>query len=74
MELFPLTGRTNQLRVHLNWLGCPVLGDWLYKGATAPRLMLHARKIEFKNPITHRQECFEVEPPRDFLSAWKELK
>lgn len=74
VELFPLTGRTNQLRVHMNWLGCPVLGDWLYKGATAPRLMLHARKIEFKNPLTHRQECFEVEPPRDFLSAWKELK
>lgn len=74
MELFPLTGRTNQLRVHLNWLGCPVLGDWLYKGATAPRLMLHARKLEFKNPLTHRQECFEVEPPKDFLSAWKNLK
>lgn len=74
VELHPLTGRTNQLRVHMNWLGCPVLGDWLYKGATAPRLMLHARKLEFKNPITHRQECFEVEPPKDFLSAWKELK
>ena len=74
MELFPLTGRTNQLRVQLNWLGCPVLGDWLYKGATAPRLMLHARKLEFKNPLTHRQECFEVEPPKDFLSAWKNLK
>ncbi len=74
MELFPLTGRTNQLRVHLNWLGCPVLGDWLYKGATAPRLMLHARKLEFKNPITHRQECFEAEPPKDFISAWKNLK
>ncbi|MBO4707619.1 MAG: RluA family pseudouridine synthase [Elusimicrobiaceae bacterium] len=73
VELHPITGRTNQLRVHLNWLGCPVLGDWLYKGATAPRLMLHARKIKFKNPITHRQECFEVKPPKDFLDAWKNL-
>lgn len=74
VELHPLTGRTNQLRVHMNWLGCPVLGDWLYKGATAPRLMLHARKLEFKNPITHRQESFEVKPPSDFLSAWKKLQ
>lgn len=74
MELYPLTGRTNQLRVHLNWLGCPVLGDWLYKGATAPRLMLHARKLEFKNPITHREECFEAKPPKDFMSAWENLK
>ncbi len=73
VELNPITGRTNQLRVHMNWLGCPVLGDWLYKGATAPRLMLHAKKIEFKNPITHRQECFEVKPPKDFLDAWKNL-
>ena len=30
IELYPRTGRTNQLRVHLNWLGYPVLGDWLY--------------------------------------------
>ena len=74
IELYPRTGRTNQLRVHLNWLGYPVLGDWLYKGATAPRLMLHARKLEFKNPITHRQECFEVKPPADFQNAWKNLK
>ena len=74
VELHPLTGRTNQLRVHMNWLGCPVLGDWLYKGATAPRLMLHARKLEFKNPITHRQECFEVNPPGRFYVCLESLK
>lgn len=72
MELFPKTGRTNQLRVHMSWLGYPVLGDWLYKGATANRLMLHARKLEFVNPITGKKVKFEANPPKDFSDTWKE--
>jgi len=72
MELFPRTGRTNQLRVHMSWLGYPVLGDWLYKGATAPRLMLHARRLEFVNPLTGKKVKFEAKPPKDFESIWKE--
>lgn len=73
IELYPKTGRTNQLRVHLNWLGYPVLGDWLYKGATAERLMLHARKIEFKHPLTGRKYQFEAPVPEDFLAAWERV-
>ncbi len=73
IELYPRTGRTNQLRVHLNWLGYPVLGDWLYKGATAERLMLHARKIEFKHPLNGRKLSFEAPVPQDFLDAWKRV-
>ncbi len=73
IELYPRTGRTNQLRVHLNWLGYPVLGDWLYKGATAERLMLHARKIEFKHPLTDKKLCFEAPVPKDFMDAWKRV-
>lgn len=73
IELYPRTGRTNQLRVHLNWLGYPVLGDWLYKGATADRLMLHARKIEFKHPLNGRKLAFEAPVPQDFLAAWKRV-
>ncbi|MBV8605135.1 MAG: RluA family pseudouridine synthase [Pelomonas sp.] len=42
VELEPVTGRSHQLRVHLQALGCPMLGDTLYGGAAAPRLMLHA--------------------------------
>ena len=72
LELYPRTGRTNQLRVHMSWLGYPVLGDWLYKGTDAPRLMLHARRLEFKHPMTGRQMKFEIDPPKDFLQAWKE--
>jgi len=73
IELYPRTGRTNQLRVHLNWLGYPVLGDWLYKGATADRLMLHARKIEFKHPLTGKPLSFEAPVPSDFLAAWQRV-
>lgn len=73
IELYPRTGRTNQLRVHLNWLGYPVLGDWLYKGATADRLMLHARKIEFNHPLTGKKLQFEAPVPDDFLAAWKRV-
>lgn len=42
LELEPVTGRSHQLRVHLQALGHPILGDSLYGGAPAPRLMLHA--------------------------------
>jgi len=73
VELYPKTGRTNQLRVHMSWLGYPVLGDWLYRGATAPRLMLHARRIEFVNPITKKKVLYEIDPPKDFQDAWKKL-
>ncbi len=73
VELFPRTGRTNQLRVHLSWLGYPVLGDWLYKGATEERLMLHARRLEFKHPLNDRSMKFEAPVPTDFENAWKRV-
>lgn len=73
VELYPRTGRTNQLRVHLSWLGYPVLGDWLYKGATAERLMLHARKLDFKHPLTGRKMHFEAPVPADFEAAWQRV-
>lgn len=73
VELYPRTGRTNQLRVHLSWLGYPVLGDWLYKGATAERLMLHARRLEFKHPFSARAMKFEAPVPADFEAAWKRV-
>lgn len=72
VKLHPITGRTNQLRVHMSWLGYPVLGDYLYKGATAARLMLHAKKLKFTHPLTGKQVQFEVPPPEDFNKTWKE--
>jgi len=50
VEARPLTGRTHQIRVHLDYFGCPVLGDTPYGGAPAPRLMLHCRRMVFRSP------------------------
>lgn len=53
VRLFPLTGRSHQLRVHMLELGHPILGDPLYaSGAAAdhPRLMLHAETLRFRHP------------------------
>lgn len=46
----PVTGRTHQLRVHLSEYGMPILGDRTYRGEEASRLMLHARRLEFRDP------------------------
>jgi len=46
----PVTGRTHQLRVHLSEFGMPIIGDRTYGGEPAERLMLHARRLEFRGP------------------------
>jgi tRNA pseudouridine32 synthase/23S rRNA pseudouridine746 synthase len=54
VELQPVTGRSHQLRVHMQALGHPILGDALYAPAhvqeQAPRLLLHARALAFDHP------------------------
>lgn len=53
VELQPLTGRTHQLRVHCaRDLMCPIQGDRLHGNGAGPRLMLHARRLEFPHPFT----------------------
>lgn len=62
-----LTGRTHQIRVHLAHLGHPVLGDELYgKKESAPRLCLHAAKIDFTHPKTGKIMSFESPLPLEF--------
>ncbi len=55
LELEPLTGRSHQLRVHLQAIGHPILGDALYAppeiAAAAPRLLLHATELAFAHPV-----------------------
>lgn len=61
LELEPVTGRSHQLRVHMAWLGCPVLGDRLYGGATegqGDRLWLHAACLAFPHPRDGRRMAF----------------
>jgi 23S rRNA pseudouridine1911/1915/1917 synthase len=71
LELFPETGRTHQIRVHLAALGNPVLGDPVYgrrlrKRARAARLALHALAISFVHPGTGERVAFEAPFPADF--------
>ena len=62
----PLTGKTHQIRRHAAESGFPILGDALYEGETAPRLMLHAYKVGFEHPATAERVLFEASVPRAF--------
>lgn len=67
LELAPLTGRSHQLRVHLQAVGHPILGDTLYGDtavqARAPRLLLHASQLTFAHPVSGELLQFESAPP-----------
>ena len=64
VELEPLTGRSHQLRVHLQALGHPILGDALYAPpaaqAKAPRLLLHACALAFRHPAASAAQTAEA--------------
>lgn len=73
IDFYPLTGRTHQLRVHAaspHGLDMPVAGDPLYgskRSCRFHRLMLHARRIEFRYPPEGETFCFEAPVPKEFL-------
>lgn len=76
LELRPKTGRMHQLRVHLQAIHHPVLGDKLYGGKRiairAPRQMLHALSLTFSR-ADGRRFTFEADPPDDFRAALEQL-
>ena len=67
VELKPITGRTHQLRLHMMAIGHAILGDALYASpeelAKAPRLLLHARELQLKHPVTAKWMVFESSVP-----------
>ena len=67
IELEPMTGRTHQLRVHMQAMGHPILGDDFYGTPAsltkAQRLMLHACRIEFSDPGTGLPLCIDCPSP-----------
>lgn len=67
LELHPLTGRTHQIRVHLSYLGCPIVGDDLYGSVSEliPRHALHAARVELSHPTTGEKMVFESPMPCD---------
>ncbi|MGA7123653.1 MAG: class I SAM-dependent methyltransferase [Polyangiaceae bacterium] len=69
LEIELETGRTHQARVQLAHAKSPIAGDGLYGGAPAPRLMLHASKIELTHPINGKAARFVCPAPPEF-DAW----
>jgi tRNA pseudouridine32 synthase/23S rRNA pseudouridine746 synthase len=67
LELEPVTGRTHQLRVHLQAIGHPIVGDALYAppavAALAPRLLLHATRLQLAHPATGEPLVFASPAP-----------
>jgi 23S rRNA pseudouridine1911/1915/1917 synthase len=66
------TGRTHQIRVHMAWLGHPLVGDALYGGRPLygmPRQALHATRLRLLHPISGVQLAFQSAPPGDFQEA-----
>ncbi len=66
LELEPITGRTNQLRIHCAFLGHPIIGDDRYNGREFSRLCLHAAKLSFRHPHSNDFVEFESEMPAEF--------
>lgn len=68
VDVLILTGRKNQIRVHLSERGCPVAGDFKYRAQTNPwgRLMLHNSVLQFVHPISRRRMRFELPMPKVF--------
>ncbi|OGS46253.1 MAG: hypothetical protein A2539_02680 [Elusimicrobia bacterium RIFOXYD2_FULL_34_15] len=76
LEVKPFTGRTHQIRVHLAYIGHPILGDIEYGNASevTNRQLLHALSIGFLHPSTKKKVEFSAPLPEDFKKALKLLK
>jgi 23S rRNA pseudouridine1911/1915/1917 synthase len=82
VDLFPKTGRTHQLRVHMTALGHPLLGDPTYGGRKVqaldtldiPRVMLHAKTLGFSHPVTGKPMKFTSTLPPDMAAVLAALQ
>jgi 23S rRNA pseudouridine1911/1915/1917 synthase len=78
LEVRPHTGRTHQVRVHLAWLGYPVVGDAVYGHRRQPLLQrrhfLHAARLHFTHPATGEEMEFEAPLPPELSTVLKRLR
>jgi len=70
IEVMPLTGRRNQIRIHFKQIGHPIVGETKYAfrrdfKLRAKRLCLHAQGLEFTHPVTQKKLHLRVELPQD---------
>jgi 23S rRNA pseudouridine1911/1915/1917 synthase len=66
LQLEPVTGRTNQLRIHCASVGHPIIGDVQRGGPEFERLCLHASELKFKHPTTNESIAFATPVPSEF--------
>ncbi len=77
LELYPETGRTHQIRVHLKYIGHPIFADFLYAGRKTARedrrllsrVFLHAFSLRFTHPFTQKEVQFTSDLPHDLITA-----
>lgn len=70
VEVYPVTGRTNQIRIHFKQIGHPLLGETKYAfrrdfKIKAKRLCLHAKSIEFIHPVSGKTTFLDTGLPKD---------
>ncbi|MCR4579684.1 MAG: RluA family pseudouridine synthase [Treponema sp.] len=72
------TGRTHQIRVHMKYLGCPILGDSIYAKTDSlfkdASLMLHSVQLKIRLPGSNDYTCFRTKTPQRFIEVEKKLK
>ncbi len=72
VNLYPFTGRTHQLRVHLSYIGHPIYGDGMYGAPQiGERVRLHCYRIAFTHPIKGEKVTFTADIPEDFKGIIK---
>ncbi len=83
LNIYPRTGRTHQIRVHLNYIGHPIIADQVYgsrfsskiaKNIRLQRQFLHASKLEFTHPVTEKLMEFEDPLPEDLAESLEKLR
>jgi 23S rRNA pseudouridine1911/1915/1917 synthase len=78
LEVRPHTGRTHQVRVHLAWMGYPLVGDRVYgrrkQRLLADRHFLHARELQFTHPATGDEVTLVAPLPRKLVAVLERLR
>lgn len=71
LEVRPQTGRTHQIRVHMNYINHKIVGDSYYGGPEYGRLMLHSRRLTLSHPESGEKITLEAPEPKEFTEIRK---